>query len=187
MILFLKLEEKNQNTKHTLNLSYPIIYMSQKSETVQCKNTLSTFQPKCIQNKMTASFRNLILKTEMHHSSENISSHSCGSWSSSPCMFLSQPSYTALSAVPILQCDEPHQKTDLNLEKIQHPLSSERTSQTRTSTFLLLNSFYSGQHHIVPSPVTQQNLGGQHWGRNKQQGVLETEWITEETYLKSWL
>lgn len=145
--------------------------MSQKSETVQCKNTLSNFQPKCIQNKMTASFRNLILKTEMHHSSENISSNSCGSLSSSPCMFLSQSSYTALSAVPILQFDEPHEKTDLNLEKIQHPLSSQRTSQTRTSTFLL-NSFYSVQHHIVPSPVTQQNLGG-----NTEKGTNNGEFL----------
>lgn len=117
-ILFQKLEKENPRPIPLNYLHEPKVW-----NTVQRKNNLSTFQPKCIQNKMTASFKNLLLQTGTHHSWGNISSNSCGSLSSFHCLFLSWPSHTMLSAVPVRLRDEPHQKTKLNLEEIQtHPL-----------------------------------------------------------------
>lgn len=65
MILFLKLEENKTKNQHPKPIPPNYLHKPKVWNFVQCKTTLSTFQPKCVQNKMTASLKNHILKGEM--------------------------------------------------------------------------------------------------------------------------
>lgn len=133
--------------------------MSQVLNSVQCKNVLSTVQPKCIQTKMTASFRTLILKGETQHSSGNMSSNRCSSLRCSPWMLLSPPFYTVSSAVPA--SDQEHQKSSVSLVKIHHFVSSQIASCSTIATFLyhpfLLWSAPCSSHHSYTTELQRQH------------------------------
>lgn len=131
IILFQKLEKKNPQPIPLNYFHGPKVW-----STVQCKNNWSTLQLERIQNKMTASLKNLMLKAETHHSWDNISSNSCDSLSSFCCPFLSRPAYTVCLSCANQWCDEPHQRTGLNLEICNTPT---HLSYIRANTALLSN------------------------------------------------
>lgn len=131
--------------------------------TVQCKNNLSTVQLECIQNKMTASLKNLMLKAEMHHSWDNTSSSSCDSLTTFCCLSLSRPDYTLCLSCANQWCDEPQPNNQAEFGNIQHPLSSQRTSYNRANTALLSNwlplSSTEFQTKYTPKPRGNANAG----------------------------
>lgn len=178
MILFQELEKENPRPIPLNYLHEPEVW-----NTVQRKNNLSTFQPKRTQNKMTALFKNLLLQTGTHHSSGNISSNSCGSLSSFHCLFLSRPSHTVPSAVPVRLRDEPHQKIELNLEEIRTPplIPKSLIHQSKHSSAIKLFGLQQAARSC--QPVAQQNQRGDaDEGANK--GVLRAVPIMD---LKPWL